>query len=78
MKNLIIIEDCRANGKHVARGEVIEADDRTTYTLIAAGRALDLETKEGKQIKADIEAEKEEAAKAKAKVEAEAKNKDKK
>lgn len=66
MKKLIIIEPCIATGgKPVERGDVIEADERTTFILISSKRALDLDTKEAKEIKAEIDAEKDEAKAAK-------------
>lgn len=62
MKKLLIIEPCIVSGgKAAERGDVIEVDERTTYILISSGRALDLDTKEAKEIKAEIDAEKDEA-----------------
>ena len=62
MKKLLIIEPCIVNGgKSTERGDVIEVDERTTFILISAGRALDLDTKEAREIKAEIDAEKDEA-----------------
>lgn len=58
MKKLIVIQPCIiSGGKSAERGHVVEADDRDTYALIAAGRALDLATQEGKEAKAEIEGE---------------------
>lgn len=66
MKNLLIIVPCIGpGGKHVARGALVEADDKDTYNLIAAGRALDFSTKEAKDVKAEIEAESKPVAAAK-------------
>lgn len=67
MKKLLIIESCIVTGGKIAeRGDVIEADERTTYILISSGRALDLDTKEAKELKAELDAEKDEIKAAKA------------
>lgn len=67
MKKLLIIESCVVTGgKTAERGDVIEADERTTYILISSGRALDLDTKEAKELKAELDAEKDEIKAAKA------------
>lgn len=67
MKKLLIIESCIVTGgKTAERGDVIEADERTTYILISSGRAFDLDTKEAKELKAELDAEKDEIKAAKA------------
>lgn len=62
MKKLLIIQPCIGpGGKPLERGNVIEADERTTYILISSGRALDADTKEAKELAAEITSEKDEA-----------------
>jgi hypothetical protein len=62
MKKLLIVQPCIVQGGKVAeRGDVVEADERTTYVLISSGRALDMDTKEARELKAEIDSEKEEA-----------------
>lgn len=58
MKKLLILEPCIVSGGlTAARGDVIDADERTTYILISSKRALDLSTKEGKAVQEEIAAE---------------------
>lgn len=62
MKKLIIITPCIGpGGKPLGRGDIIEADERTTYILISSGRALDADTKEAKELAAEIASEKDDA-----------------
>ena len=66
MKKLLITESCVVTGgKTAERGDVVEADERTTFILISSNRALDLDTKEAKELKAELDAEKDEAKAAK-------------
>lgn len=62
MKKLLIITPCIGpGGKPLERGNIIEADERSTYILISSGRALDADTKEAKELIAEIQAEKDDA-----------------
>lgn len=67
MSKLLIIESTVADkGRIVNRGDVIDADEATTYALIAAGRALEASTSEAKataEIIADEKAKKPSAKK---------------
>jgi hypothetical protein len=68
-KKLIIISDCLGpKGKHLSRGDKPEVEEaRDVYALIATGRALDLDTAEGKAAAEEIAGEQREAAKSVAK-----------
>lgn len=59
MPKILIIESTVADkGRIVNRGDVIEVDDSTTFALIAAGRALEANTVEAKQVAEVISEEK--------------------
>lgn len=67
MKTLIIIQDTVVGGGAIkTRGEQHKTDNqKEIYDLVAAGRALDLSTKEGKEVAEQLEEDAKAAAKAK-------------